>query len=185
MKGNEMLEQDEVAKIATRFVIDYLAACECNGTEEAVPQLRRLMWKALLLMAIKAGYSEAAKAASNATEYFRDLQGASGIPSEVTNPKLEPLDIQWPEYHYQGMGCGLEDRGTTDRYEAARYGWDEALDAVAQMLPDKLYAQPQQTPLTDDEIDSILFIDNPRDFAQSLRDFARRVERRHRIGVDN
>ena len=35
-----------------------------------------------------------------------------------------------PDCHTQGMGCGLEDRGITDRYDAMQYGWDEALDRV-------------------------------------------------------
>lgn len=32
-----------------------------------------------------------------------------------------------PQYHAEGMGCGLEDRGITGRYDACRYGWDEAM----------------------------------------------------------
>lgn len=40
-------------------------------------------------------------------------------------------DLDYPEYHYQGMGCGLEDRGITDRYEAMQYGWDEAIERCA------------------------------------------------------
>jgi hypothetical protein len=32
------------------------------------------------------------------------------------------------EYHHQGMGCGIEDRGITDRYEAMSFGWDSAED---------------------------------------------------------
>lgn len=35
-----------------------------------------------------------------------------------------------PEYHYQGMGCGLEDRNITDRYDAMKYGWDQAMDRI-------------------------------------------------------
>jgi hypothetical protein len=35
-----------------------------------------------------------------------------------------------PQYHSEGMGCGLEDRGITDRYDACRYGWDEAMERV-------------------------------------------------------
>jgi hypothetical protein len=35
-----------------------------------------------------------------------------------------------PEYHIQGMGCGLEDRNITDRYEAMQHGWDQALERV-------------------------------------------------------
>lgn len=35
-----------------------------------------------------------------------------------------------PQYHDEGMGCGLEDRGITDRYDACRYGWDEAIERI-------------------------------------------------------
>lgn len=46
------------------------------------------------------------------------------IVDTVTN-----LDNE-PQYHAEGMGCGLEDRGITDRYDACRYGWDEAMERV-------------------------------------------------------
>ena len=46
------------------------------------------------------------------------------IVDSVTN-----LDNE-PQYHAEGMGCGLEDRGITDRYDACRYGWDEAMERV-------------------------------------------------------
>ncbi|MGH8422029.1 MAG: Lar family restriction alleviation protein [Pseudomonas fluorescens] len=48
--------------------------------------------------------------------------------------EAQPVDFDYPEYREQGMGCGLEDRGITDRYEACRYGFDEALDQFAQMI---------------------------------------------------
>lgn len=35
-----------------------------------------------------------------------------------------------PEYHSQGMGCGLEDRCITDRYEAMEHGWGQAMERV-------------------------------------------------------
>lgn len=35
-----------------------------------------------------------------------------------------------PEYHYTGMGCGIEDRGITDRYDAMHYGWECAMERV-------------------------------------------------------
>lgn len=35
-----------------------------------------------------------------------------------------------PEYHDQGMGCGLEDRGITDRYVAMQHGWEQAMERV-------------------------------------------------------
>lgn len=46
------------------------------------------------------------------------------IIDSVTN-----LDNE-PQYHAEGMGCGLEDRGITDRYDACRYGWDEAMERI-------------------------------------------------------
>lgn len=35
-----------------------------------------------------------------------------------------------PQYHDEGMGCGLEDRGITDRYAACYHGWNEAMERV-------------------------------------------------------
>ncbi|MDQ6483976.1 hypothetical protein [Klebsiella pneumoniae] len=46
------------------------------------------------------------------------------IVDSVTN-----LDNE-PQYHDEGMGCGLGDRGITDRYDACRYGWDEAMERI-------------------------------------------------------
>ena len=46
------------------------------------------------------------------------------IIDSVTN-----LDHE-PQYHDEGMGCGLEDRGITARYDACRYGWDEAMERI-------------------------------------------------------
>lgn len=52
-----------------------------------------------------------------------------------------------PQYHDEGMGCGLEDRGITDRYEAMRHGWDEAMERVyGEVIP---YAEEIETPATD------------------------------------
>lgn len=53
-------------------------------------------------------------------------------PQEVVQG--EPVEIDFPEYHSFGMGCGLEDRGITDRYAAMEYGWEEALDRMAEEL---------------------------------------------------
>lgn len=49
-----------------------------------------------------------------------------------------------PEYHEAGMGCGLEDRGITCRYEAMRHGWDAAMERVYSevMPPQELLALP-------------------------------------------
>ena len=54
----------------------------------------------------------------------------------------KPLEISYPEYNEVAMGCGLEDRGISCRYEAARYGWDEATERIAELFPDEFYARP-------------------------------------------
>ncbi|MCB5652881.1 DUF551 domain-containing protein [[Ruminococcus] gnavus] len=37
-------------------------------------------------------------------------------------------------YHPEGMGCGIEDCGITDRYEACEYGWNEAIETVVEAI---------------------------------------------------
>ena len=68
--------------------------------------------------------------------------------SKQQKQEAEPVEFDWPEYHAQGMGCGLEDRCITDRYEAMRYGWDCAMERVAEMLENcgPLYTAPQAQP---------------------------------------
>jgi hypothetical protein len=41
-----------------------------------------------------------------------------------------------PEYNHVAMGCGLEDNGITDRYDAMLYGWNEAICRYKDNLPD-------------------------------------------------
>lgn len=56
--------------------------------------------------------------------------------AELRIAEPAPNFDDWPEYHDSGMGCGLEDRGITDRYEAMRHGWECALERVAERLPE-------------------------------------------------
>lgn len=52
-----------------------------------------------------------------------------------------------PQYHPEGMGCGLEDRGITDRYAAMEYGWNEAMERVyGEVIPS---AEEFEFPATD------------------------------------
>lgn len=44
-------------------------------------------------------------------------------------------DIPEPDYHSQGMGCGLEDRNITDRYDAMVHGWEKAVERYQENLP--------------------------------------------------
>jgi len=48
-----------------------------------------------------------------------------------------PLD-----YHQQGMGCGLEDRGIHDRYEAMRHGWDCGVEQLTEITPPLIAVDP-------------------------------------------
>ncbi|GLX87869.1 hypothetical protein Pfra02_04380 [Pseudomonas fragi] len=57
----------------------------------------------------------------------------SRAPAQMQT-EAQPVEFDCPEYREQGMGCGLEDRGITDRYEAMRHGFDEALDQFAQII---------------------------------------------------
>ena len=57
---------------------------------------------------------------------------------------VEPVDIEWPEYNHEAMGCGLEDKNITDRYDAMQYGWNEAIDRVSACLPENRYTTPQE-----------------------------------------
>ncbi len=53
---------------------------------------------------------------------------SSGGPAadSETQTKLDE-DYPEPEYHAEGMGCGLEDAGIYDRYEAMQHGWQHAI----------------------------------------------------------
>lgn len=127
-----------------------------------------------------------------ATYYTSDINDLiEEIESYLSQPEqnAEPIDIEWPEYHWQGMGCGIEDRGITDRYEACRYGWDCAIDAVAEILPEKLYTEPpKREPLSHDSVMKIARANfymygetSIEDIVKAIRD----TELAHRIGIDN
>ncbi|HFU0596187.1 TPA: hypothetical protein ACGTUJ_000346 [Escherichia coli] len=59
----------------------------------------------------------------------------------------EIINADEPEYHEQGMGCGVEDRGyQRDGYSACYYGWESAMERVySEVIPDAL----PETPVTD------------------------------------
>jgi hypothetical protein len=52
----------------------------------------------------------------------------------MADVKLEAFE-DWPKFHRQGLGCGLEDRGITDRYEAAEYGWRDCEERMLEQGP--------------------------------------------------
>ena len=74
-------------------------------------------------------------------ELTRLRQHVAGLEAQ------EPYELEWPDYHPEGMGCGLEDRNITDRYEAMQYGWEQALEHVAEQLPERLYLAAGAAPV--------------------------------------
>ncbi|WP_232276060.1 hypothetical protein [Komagataeibacter oboediens] len=87
--------------------------------------------------------AKAKKAATRAIALGRENSIADFIIRTIGTPIQPCADVEtvelsehMPEYHYQGMGCGLEDRGITERYDAMEYGWDQAIKRVCSELPE-------------------------------------------------
>lgn len=55
----------------------------------------------------------------------------------------ESLFPERPAYYPMAMGAGLEDADITDRYEAAAYGWTEALDRYEERFPAWIELNPE------------------------------------------
>lgn len=58
-------------------------------------------------------------------------------------PLPEPIDINWPTLNSHALGCGVEDRGIHDRYEAAEYGWQDGAEMAASCVPEQVYDATQ------------------------------------------
>ena len=61
----------------------------------------------------------------------------------------EPLEIDWPEFHSQALGCGVEDRGLHNRYECAEYGWQDGVDKCAERVPEQIFDADQMRAFAD------------------------------------
>ncbi|MFB9086244.1 hypothetical protein LU604_10680 [Erwinia tracheiphila] len=71
----------------------------------------------------------------NALQQQVNALAAEGAMMRQIIDSVTDLDNE-PQYHYEGMGCGLEDRNITDRYEAMRHGWDQAMESVyGELIP--------------------------------------------------
>lgn len=92
-----------------------MEVCGEDGPASVASEIRAL--KALRDTAMQALKSQVEQLAA-------ENVGLKQIVDSVTDLSNEP------QYHDEGMGCGLEDRGITDRYDACRYGWDKAMERV-------------------------------------------------------
>lgn len=73
-------------------------------------------------------HDEQAAEVARLNEQMRAL-AAEGAKMRSLIDSITNLDNE-PQYHDAGMGCGLEDRGITDRYEAMGHGWDCAMERI-------------------------------------------------------
>lgn len=79
------------------------------------------------------------------TEFLAEVErlAAQVAPSSAHSASLcgdvEPFVFEEYPYNSEAMGCGLEDRDITDRYEAMAYGWSAAMERAAEAIPDDLY----------------------------------------------
>lgn len=54
-----------------------------------------------------------------------------------------PVVSERPAYNALGIGCGLEDKNITDRYEAAAFGWEEACERFEECCPTFVVCDPE------------------------------------------
>ena len=66
--------------------------------------------------------------------------------------ELVAFEMDWPDYHPEAMGCGLEDQNISNRYEAMRYGWYEAIERCAECLPEELYTHAPDASAQEEDI---------------------------------
>lgn len=92
-----------------------MEACGEDGPASVANEIRSL--RALRDTAIQALKSQVEQLAAENVEMKQIIDSVTNLDNE-------------PQYHDEGMGCGLEDRGITDRYDACRYGWDEAMERI-------------------------------------------------------
>ena len=84
----------------------------------------------------KGGYTDAEISSKVEYSNFRDTTQQATI--DALTAKVAALEAAChaartalddvPDYHEEGMGCGLEDRNITDRYEAMAFGWEQAME---------------------------------------------------------
>lgn len=85
----------------------------------------------------------------------------------------ESLEIEWPRLHSEGLGCGVEDRSIHNRYEAAEYGFTEAVERAAMCVPEHIFDADQMRSYTAQAIAAA-----PQPAAQpesSTTDYIRRI----------
>lgn len=110
---------------------------------------------------------------SKCAELAAENAGLKSVLEEIINAAE-------PEYHEQGMGCGVEDRGyQRDGYSACSYGWYSAIDRIySEVIPGAL----PETPATDAylaEVRTQAKADGVQEYANSFRHSASKIREGH------
>ncbi|MGS3504039.1 hypothetical protein [Citrobacter koseri] len=124
--GHELAKELHCAESAA-LVSDLATQLEVQLVRSNSPAAKLSMINGLMDAA-----EQANKLAQEATEKLvqeRDALAAENAAMKQIVDSVTDLSNE-PQYHAEGMGCGLEDRGITDRYDACRYGWDEAMERI-------------------------------------------------------
>ncbi|EOG3908769.1 hypothetical protein ACLBR3_004381 [Salmonella enterica] len=115
----------ELAKLGHERAAELKASCGAVDVRSLAQLISDLATQLeVQLVRGNAQTEQLANAESKCRELAAENAGLKQIIDSVTDLSNEP------QYHAEGMGCGLEDRGITDRYEAMRHGWDEAMERI-------------------------------------------------------
>jgi hypothetical protein len=98
-------------------------------------------------MRYKEGHRDARHAAAElvaAHKAERHQPSPSSVGAAIRAlPLPEPLEIYWPQLNSNALGCGVEDRNIRDRYDAAEYGWQDAMERAIECVPEYIYTAEQ------------------------------------------
>lgn len=85
---------------------------------------------------IHKGWADAIEAAIDAPalmDAIAKFDNSLAVPVQAEQSEPMVFD-EYPNFNSEAMGCGLEDRNITDRYDAMRYGWDQAMERVGERI---------------------------------------------------
>jgi hypothetical protein len=77
-------------------------------------------------------------------EFIRAYKAACLAAPQYKSEQLKFDD--YPEFNHVAMGCGLEDAGHIDRYDAMRYGWYQAIEMLGERIDNFLAAPKGEKP---------------------------------------
>lgn len=113
---------------------------------EVDSEITHLKKKLSVINSLMDAAEQAIKLAQEATEKLVQERNALAAENAGLKEALEYVinPNNQPEYHDQGMGCGVEDHGyQRDGYSACAYGWESAMERVySEVIPDAIPETP-------------------------------------------